>query len=315
MASQNSAVYTPLSVTVTEQHNLMRLDQFLSESFPTYSRSFFKRLIEQGHITLNGSALYKQGTPVKTNDAIGVTFPTYQPADPATLSTQLPAITVVFEHPHFLIINKPAGVLVHQTATKKNEPCLVDWLITTHNDVSQVGATDRPGIVHRLDKDTSGLMVVARTNYAHMQFSAMFKDKTIKKTYYALVHRHPPREGTINLPIGRHPVHRHKMATFPATLANTRQRQREALTHYKVLTYFDDYTLVEAKPVTGRTHQIRVHLAALGHPLVGDSVYGTPSSHIKRQALHAQALTFIFDGQEFTFTQELPDDFASLLKQ
>lgn len=302
-------------LTVTAENHLERLDYYLSKSFSDYSRSFFKRLIEDGHVSINGKPVSKQGTPVKKDDIVSVTFPTHSPREATALLTNMPPIEIVFEHKHFLIINKPANLLVHQAATKAEDPSVVDWLLTTMHDIAQIGQTDRPGIVHRLDKDTSGLLVIARTNYAHGKFADLFKDRTIKKTYRAIVHGHPPRSGIIDLSIGRHPVARHKMAAFPAN-SPTRQLKREAVTHYQVLNYFEDCALVEAKPVTGRTHQIRVHLAAIGHPIVGDTVYGTQKTiKIKRQALHAYGLTFIFDEQEFNFTQQEPVDFAALLKQ
>lgn len=304
----------PHSLTVPEQHHLARLDTYLSASFPDYSRSFFKRLIEDGHVMVNGSIMYKQGAAVKKDDTVAVTFPTHAPQDAATLLAQLPPIQVLFEHTHFLIINKPANMLVHKAETKKQEPCLVDWLMSCQPALAAIGHSDRPGIVHRLDKDTSGLLIIARTNYAHTQFSMLFKDRKIKKTYHAVVHGHPPAAGTIELPIGRHPVARHKMATF-ASHANPRQPKREARTDYRVLTYFKDYSLVEAKPLTGRTHQIRVHLAAIGHPIVGDPLYSPHKTKlIDRQALHAHALNFSFDGQEFSFVQPEPVDFAALLQ-
>jgi 23S rRNA pseudouridine1911/1915/1917 synthase len=174
--------------------------------------------------------------------------------------------------------------------------------------------SDRPGIVHRLDKDTSGLLLIARTNYAHATFNTLFQTRTIHKTYLALVHGHPPASGTIDLAIGRHPVNRHTMTTFKAgTYEAARHRTRNAFTAYTVLEYFDEYSLLEVKPVTGRTHQIRVHLAALGHPIVGDAVYGTASKLIARQALHAHRLQFMFDGQEHIFTQPLPGDMANVV--
>ncbi len=310
----NSVQTTPHSLTVPEQHHLARLDTYLSVSLPDYSRSFFKRLIEDGYVAVNGSIMYKQGIPVKKDDVISVTFPTHTPQEAATWLAQLPPIQILFEHKHFLIINKPAHVLVHKAETKKREPSMVDWLLASVPAIATIGQTDRPGIVHRLDKDTSGLLIIARTNYAHTQFTNLFKDRKIKKTYHAVVHGHPPAEGTIELPIGRHPVARHKMATFGSN-ANPRHPKRDAKTDYRVLAYFKDYSLVEAKPVTGRTHQIRVHLAAIGHPIVGDHLYSQHTTKLmSRQALHAHALNFSFDGQEFSFVQPEPADFAALLK-
>jgi 23S rRNA pseudouridine1911/1915/1917 synthase len=177
-----------------------------------------------------------------------------------------------------------------------------------------VGAQDRPGIIHRLDKDTSGLMIIPRTHHAYNTFGSLFRNRTIHKTYYALVQGHPPKEGFIDLSIGRHPHIRVKMATFDkektAHYIKKGYRIRTAFTHYRVIKYFTDYALVEFKPTTGRTHQIRVHASAIGHPIIGDETYGSSSVLIQRQALHAAKLQFQFDNEQFSFSINLPDDIS-----
>ena len=182
-----------------------------------------------------------------------------------------------------------------------------------------VGLTDRPGIVHRLDKDTTGILLLARNNPTHAVLCGMFKDRAMHKTYLALVHGHPPKEGAIELAIARDPHNRKKMTHVDLTdlkrVALISTTKREALTHYRVLEYFENSALVEVKPVTGRTHQIRVHFAALGHPLIGDYVYGIKSKEIGRQALHAHRLLFEYEGKEYQFESPLPHDITTLIEK
>lgn len=196
---------------------------------------------------------------------------------------------------------------------------LVDWLRAFYPDLGQIGLEDRPGIIHRLDKDTSGLIIISRTHRAYKQFGQMFRNRTIQKTYQAIVQGHPESNGIIDLFIGRDPHIPVKMTAFDTKKAQRYIRHghklRHAITHYKVIQYFENYTLLELKPVTGRTHQIRVHLSALGHPIVGDPLYGMPDKkHIKRHALHASDLSFELDNQRFSFSLPLPDDMQTLIK-
>ena len=212
------------------------------------------------------------------------------------------------EDPDFYIIEKPAGLMVHRPSTSSVELTLIDWLVHQVPEIINIGHPERPGIVHRLDKNTTGLLIVPRTSRAHMLFSDLFKNRDIKKTYLAVVRGHPEKEGTIELPIGRDPITRNKMTVNGI-------EAREAVTRYKVLTYFENAALVEIYPVTGRTHQIRVHFKAIGHPLLGDQLYGTRSPLIKRHALHATQLTFDFKGKPYTFTSTPPQDFELLLSK
>ncbi len=314
--------------TVEESHKGHRIDKFLSQVLPSYSRSFFQQLIDTGNITLNNRIATKASSTLKSGDVLTITIP-----EPEKRPLYNPikghlGIEILYTHEHFFIINKPAGLLVHQTEVLTQEPTIVDWLLSHHQELQGVGTglstANRPGIVHRLDKDTSGLLIIARTNYAHLLFSDMFKKRTISKTYLALVHGHPPASGTIDLSIGRHPAHRKKMTTFIPDAAHalattphaarSHNTTRNATTTYTVKTYFNQHALIEATPLTGRTHQIRVHCAAIGHPLVGDSLYGTPSKLINRHALHATALSFTFAGQHFNITKDAPEDFKRLIE-
>ncbi len=260
---------------------------------------------------------------VKQSDTIQIALPHAEKRPIFTpVSTDL-GIEIIFTHEHFFIINKPAHLLVHQTEVPTSDPTVVDWLLSNHHELIDIGSIERPGIVHRLDKETSGLLVIARTNYAHKIFGDMFKKRTISKSYLAIVQGHPPASGSIDLSIGRHPTLRKKMTTFipdanalSTTKAITTRNQtsiRNALTHYNVKKYFADCSLVEVHPVTGRTHQIRVHFEAIGHPLVGDYLYGTPSKIINRHALHAASLSFTFQDTPFHFVKDIPDDFKRLI--
>lgn len=322
------------SFTIEPGQAGQRIDKFLSQALPGYSRSYFKNLIQNGLITIN-QAPAKASSIVKTRDAIAITAmadqkrPLFNP-----VNTNL-GIEIIATHEHFFIINKPANLLVHQTEVPTScQPTVVDWLLSNHYELVDVGSVERPafakawvgrpGIVHRLDRETSGLLIIARTNFAHMTLSALFKNRAVAKTYLALVEGHPPASGSIDLAIGRDPVHRKKMTTFTnsqSTLSLTKRyaprvqtTTRTALTHFTVKQYFDNHALVEVKPVTGRTHQIRVHFAAIGHPLVGDYVYGTPSKLINRHALHASSISFSFNGTPFHFEKEIPDDFKRLIQ-
>ena len=303
------------SFTISQEEANKRLDHYIAKQFPLYSRSFFQRVIEDGLISINGKKVLKQGASLRAQDVVTVQFPPERRVDPLVLTEKHRGIEIVAQDPHFLILFKPAGLVVHSPDTRSTAPTLVDWIINNYAEVASVGAVDRPGIVHRLDKDTSGIMIVSRTNYAHAILGQMFKDRAISKTYLAIVQGHPPKTGIIDLPIGRDPRNPTKMSTFPHSAAGRSSAIRTACTNYTVIEYFQNHSLVEVKPITGRTHQIRVHFAAIGHPLVGDSVYGRSSHLIKRHALHAHKIAFIFDGASHEFSYEAPEDFKTLLHE
>ncbi len=304
------------TLQVGPEQNSMRLDKFVGTQFPLYSRTFFQQLINEQCISLNGHQISKPSIRLKEGDRITIQFPPERKTKPVDLSHADLGVTIIHKHEHFLIINKPAGLLVHASSSASTAITLVDWLVANYAEIAHVGYIDRPGIVHRLDKDTSGLMVIPRTQYAHAYFGALFKNREIHKTYLAIVHGHPPKMGTIDLAITRNHIARHKMAAVDpdAYLHNNTSTVRPAITHYQVLEYFDEHALIQAKPVTGRTHQIRVHCASIGHPLVGDPIYGKKSNLIKRQTLHAHAITFAFDGQQHTFSSQPPEDFEKVAK-
>lgn len=310
MKNEEPTVY---NFVVAPTQTPLRIDRYITAQLPTHSRSFLQKLFEGGYIIINDKPITKASFLVQAGDALTITIPPAPPLGiPKPLGKDL-GVKVVAKHPHFLIIDKPAGLMVHAPDTTNKEVTLVDWLLTFFRDLAQVGPAERPGIVHRLDKDTSGIMVIARNSYALATLGDMFKNRLVHKTYHALVKGHPPASGTITLAIGRNPTTKYKMTHFDNDDASS--TARNAVTSYRVLEYFNDCALIEARPKTGRTHQIRVHCAALGHPILGDTTYGVTSPLIKRQALHAHALSFNFEGTEYSFSAEIPNDFQEALNR
>jgi len=282
----------------------MRLDKYVSEKCPGLSRSRAQKLIDDGQITVNNRSV-KASLRLQKGDQVDVTIP---PPPAVTLVAETMPLKILYEDIDLMVIDKPAGLTVHPapghyTGTLANA-------ILAHIPNLEAGAVNRPGIVHRLDKDTSGLIVVAKNPVAHMKLSDQFKSRGITKVYLALVKGHlTPEEGIIEANIGRHPRDRKRMAVV--------SKGREALTEYKVIEYIDNYTLLEIRPKTGRTHQIRVHLSAVGFPVVGDPIYGVRSDVLDRQFLHAYRLGFKLPstGEYQEFQSELPDDLALALQK
>jgi len=308
-----TAISHLFAITVPPDTVPVRIDIFLAHHLKNYSRSFFQRMIAENGIHLNGHLVVKPSIIIRSHDQLNLSFapavPLYK--DQASFAEKKP-IKLVFEHEHFFIINKPAGWMVHAPHNRCQEATVVDWLVHSYQDLKTVGNHERPGIVHRLDKDTSGLLIIARTNYAHMVFTGLFKQRALKKTYLAIVAGHPAySQGTLEFPIARDPKNRTKMSTSVHNI--TRTKSRAALTEYRVVEYFKETTLLELVLITGRTHQIRVHCAAMGHPIIGDQLYGKKSPLITRQALHAHKLSFVFDNQEYHFCSDLPEDFNNLI--
>lgn len=276
-----------------------RLDQVVADN-PTLSRSRVKGLIDAGEITVNGRATapsYK----LKLNDRIKVTLP---PPTDSTIAAENIPLEIVYEDDQLIVVNKPKGMVTHP-APGHYTGTLVNALLAHCDHLATTGAPLRPGIVHRLDKDTSGLIVVAKTDPAYYSLVRQFKARTVTKTYVALVHGVMKKDdGVIEAPIGRHPVNRKKMAVIKGS------RAREAITRYQVIKRFKKHTLVEVKIKTGRTHQIRVHLSHLGYPLVGDPTYGQRENKlgIEGQFLHAFQLGFTHPttGKYVEFETALP---------
>lgn len=317
---KNTQLIAPNSTftfTITQEQHPVRLDKYLATQFTLYSRSFLQGLIEGKLVSINNKPACKPSIILKEHDLLTVCFPPEITTHTPTMQpNNAHNVQIIAHHEHFLILNKPANLMVHTPSAKSTEFTLVDWLITHYEEIKQIGCIDRPGIVHRLDKDTSGVIIIPRTNMAHALFGAMFMNRTISKTYLALVHGNPADEGCIDYPIGRSLHYRSRMTAFPqGTHTPLNTKTRAATTHYRVIEYFNDCALVEAKPVTGRTHQIRAHFAALGHPLLGDTLYGGSNNlGIQRHALHAHSIAFSFQNTNHVFTADLPEDFKKTLE-
>lgn len=295
-----------LSFEVAEGDRGERLDVFLARRAPELSRSRVQKLIEVGLATAGGR-LAKANHRVQPGETVTLTVPAPEPAE---VEAEAIPLDVVYEDADVVVINKPRGMVVHPAAGNWSGT-LVNALLARCDDLSGVGGEVRPGIVHRLDKDTSGVMVAAKTDRAHANLARQIKDRTAGRKYLALVHGNvQAAEGLVDAAIGRHRTDRKKMAVDP-------EHGREARTNFRVLERFGDYTLVECKLQTGRTHQIRVHMAYIGHPVAGDPKYGPKKSPfaIAGQALHAAELTFRHpvSGAEMVFRAPLPADMERIL--
>ncbi|PLX97151.1 MAG: RluA family pseudouridine synthase [Desulfuromonas sp.] len=299
-----------------------RLDRFLAESLPDISRSQIKKLIDDGLVQVAGRPA-KAGEKLRVGDTIHVTLP--PPAPSEVVPQQIP-LQVLYEDAHLIIIDKPAGLVVHP-APGHADGTLVNALLHHCQDLAGVGGELRPGIVHRLDKETSGVMVATKDDKTHTALAQQFKVHSIRRCYLALVHGLLPQEkGVIDCPIGRHPTQRKKMS-------GKSRSGRRAVTRWKVLSRFtaSRISLVELTLETGRTHQIRVHLSEMNHPVVGDPVYGASGRlkdvrdpklksllvGLKRQALHARLLGFVHpqDEEYREFTSALPPDMSAIVSR
>jgi 23S rRNA pseudouridine1911/1915/1917 synthase len=303
--------------TVGEAQSGLRLDRALGELFGEHSRNFLAHLVEDGHVRIDGSVARKVSQRVHAGQRLEIDIPE---AAPTSLASQEIPITVLHDDADIVVIDKPAGLVVHPAAGHPDQT-LVNALLFHVKDLSGIGGELRPGIVHRLDKDTSGVMVIAKNDEAHRKLTAEWNTDRVRKEYFALVYGTPAHErGTIDAPIGRDPRDRKRMAV----VANGRR----AITDYEVAERLRYVSLLRCRLHTGRTHQIRVHMKHLGHPIVGDPVYSGPQwrgipdkrvqkvlASLDRQMLHAAKIAFVHPGtgENVSYEAPLPRDFAEVL--
>lgn len=285
-----------------------RIDRYLAGEMPDVSRSYIQKLIKNSHICVNEK-------PVKANyrlcfdDVIKVTMPELK--EPEIAAEELP-LDILYEDSDIIIVNKPKQMVVHPAPGHYSGTLVNALMYHCGNELSGINGVMRPGIVHRIDMDTTGSLVVCKNDTAHRCLATQLKEHSIKRVYVAVVHGNIKEDyGTVNVPIGRHPTERKKMSTHA-------KHSREAITHYKVLERFGDYTYIQCELETGRTHQIRVHMASIGHPLLGDQLYGPsrcPFKNLQGQTLHAKTLgiTHPSTGEYLEVNAPLPQYFEELL--
>jgi len=309
---------TETTITTTDEHNGLRLDSFLSNLLPDITRSAAQKLIEHGFVTIDGDKP-KPATKLRPGEIISITVPPPKPVE--TLPEDLP-LNILFEDNDLIVLDKPAGIVVHPGAGNSGGT-IVNGLLHHCKDLSGIGGELRPGIVHRIDKDTSGIIVVAKNDKAHQPLAKQFHDHTIKRVYVALLLGSPKEDsGKIKSLIGRHVTDRKRMS-------GNIKRGKQAVTNWKVLARYPECSFIKLRLETGRTHQIRVHMSEAGFPIVGDSVYGGTkratnlkdqvlkrmAKELGRQALHAETLGFIHPSTEnyMEFNSPIPDDMQRIL--
>lgn len=287
-----------------------RLDIFLTTCLPEFSRARIQRLIKDGHVRVDDQAATKGGRYLEIGEKIEISIP---PRISSKLVAENIPLEIVYENSDLIVVNKPAGMVVHPSPGHNNGT-LVHAALGHIPDLEGIGGEERPGIVHRLDKDTSGLIVIAKNERAHRWLQEQFKSRQVEKRYIALIDGKPPTPtGRVEAPIGRNTTHRKLMAVVPL------DKGREAITEYSTLEEFPEHTLLSVHPLTGRTHQIRVHLAFLKCPVTADTVYGKhkPTVELGRHFLHASSLKIVLPGEERArkFEAPLPQDLQEALEQ
>jgi 23S rRNA pseudouridine1911/1915/1917 synthase len=298
-----------LEFTVTAEEAGIRIDRYLSDQCSQVSRSYLQKLLKEESVLVNEK-------PVKSNYKVG-SLDKIQLFIPEAVELEIEAedipLDIIYEDKDIILINKPKGMVVHPAAGHYSGTLVNGLMSHCKEDLSGINGVMRPGIVHRIDMDTTGVLIVCKNDVAHNSIAEQLKEHSIKRKYFAVVHGVLKQdEGTVNAPIGRHPVDRKKMSI-------NEKNGREAVTHYRVLERFRQFTYIECQLETGRTHQIRVHLASIGHPLLGDSVYGPAKSpyRLNGQTLHAGVLGIIHPrtGEYMEFSAPLPDYFEDLLRK
>ena len=293
---------------ISEELEDERIDKALSYLMETLSRSYIQKMIKDGNVFVNGAAV-KANYRVKTDDDVHFMLPKAQ--EPDIEPEDIP-LDVLYEDDSVLVVNKPKGMVVHPAAGHYSGTLVNAVMFHCKGNLSGINGCMRPGIVHRIDKDTTGSIIICKNDQAHHSIAQQLKEHSIVRRYRAIVHGVLKEdEGTVDAPIGRHPQERKMMAI-------NHRNGKEAITHYKVLERFHNYTYIECRLETGRTHQIRVHMASLGHPLLGDPVYGPkkcPVPHLEGQTLHAMILGFVHpvSGEYVETVAELPEYFSKLM--
>lgn len=295
-----------ITISVDDAQEL-RLDKFISENVENISRTYAADLCENGRVTIGGKTVGKKYKPCE-GDIIEIELP--EPESTELLPENI-SLDIVYEDEDVIVVNKPQGMVVHPAAGNQSGTLVNALLYHCGDNLSAINGVIRPGIVHRIDKDTAGLLIVAKNNESHLKLSEQLKSRKAARRYYALVNGRVKSDGTVNKSIARHPKDRKKMAVVSGG--------REAITHYHVLENFDGYTLLECVLETGRTHQIRVHMASIGHSLVGDRLYGIAKEKIKTdgQLLFAKTIGFVHPrtGEYMEFSADLPDWFEDILNK
>ena len=294
--------------TVEESQSGMRLDKFLTEIYPDQTRSFLQKLVKSGEIKVNGKPLIKAGFVVEGGDQVSASIPTPQAVE---IEAENIPLDILYEDADVLIVNKPKGMVVHPSAGHYSGTLVNAIMYHCADSLSGINGEIRPGIVHRIDMDTTGALIICKNDAAHVDIAEQIKEHTVTRRYRGIVCGVVKEdEGTIEGAIGRHPTQRKKMAI-------NEKNGKPAITHYKVLQRFAKYTYMEFRLETGRTHQIRVHMASIGHPLLGDEVYSNRKSPFKLQGqtLHAKTLGFIHPttGEYLEIDAPLPEYFEHLL--
>lgn len=296
-------------MTLTVEQGGERIDRFLSEEIADLSRSYIQKLLKEGSISVNGKAV-KANYKVNAGDEILVEIP--EPEMPDILPEDIP-LDILYEDDDILIVNKPKGMVVHPAPGHYSHTLVNAVLYHCGSRLSGINGVLRPGIVHRIDMDTTGSLLICKNDRAHQILAEELKEHSITRRYHAIVHGNLKEDtGTVNAPIGRHPVDRKKMSTKSSS-------GRHAVTHYRVLERFGDFTYIECELETGRTHQIRVHMSSIGHPILGDAVYGPARCpfRLQGQTLHAKILGIRHPstGEYMEFDAPLPEYFSELLER
>ena len=303
----NETIY---KIIIDKEQNESRIDAVLSKELPQVSRSFLQKLIAKDAVTVDGKSCSSKKFKVKSGQEVIIAVPEPEPL--SVLAEDIP-LDIVYEDEDVLVVNKPKGMVVHPAAGNESGTLVNAILYHCGERLSSINGVIRPGIVHRIDKDTSGLLMIAKNDNAHNSLAEQLAEHSITRAYNAIVYNSFPGDcGTVDAPIGRDPKNRLRQAVTP-------QNSKRAVTHYKVLERLGNFSHIEARLETGRTHQIRVHMAYIKHPLLGDTVYGPAKNQAgaKRQMLHARLLGFVHPrtGKYMEFESSLPEDFQQVLEK